>query len=237
MFEQSILIHQAHAKKTGAVAVSLTAQMVLVGTLLLIPLVYPERLPFVQPTLPMFLQLTPPPPPREPTQTAHVRPRPGGRNFIPTSIPPLRQFDDIAPISEPNTDVVSATVAPPALIGTLMAVIPPPPLPPVVTVPVETAPAKPVILTSAILASKLIRKVVPMYPRIAVTTRVSGTVKLRGVIAKDGTVQQLEVLSGHPLLTQAAVDAVRQWLYTPTLLHGSPVEVSAPIDVIFTLAQ
>ena len=67
--------------------------------------------------------------------------------------------------------------------------------------------------------------------------RVSGTVRLQGIIGKDGSIQQLQVLSGPPLLINAALDAVRQWLYRPTLLNGEPVEVIAPIDVIFRLSQ
>jgi protein TonB len=60
---------------------------------------------------------------------------------------------------------------------------------------------------------------------------------LQGIIGKDGSIQQLQVLSGPPLLINAALDAVRQWLYRPTLLNGEPVEVIAPIDVIFHLSQ
>jgi periplasmic protein TonB len=62
-------------------------------------------------------------------------------------------------------------------------------------------------------------------------------VKLVGVIARDGRIERLQVLSGHPLLVPAAVEAVRQWIYQPTLLSGEPVEVIAPIDVNFTLSQ
>ena len=87
------------------------------------------------------------------------------------------------------------------------------------------------------LAAKIVRKVIPAYPPLARQARVSGTVQLLGVIGKDGTVQQLQVISGHPLLVSAAVEAVKQWLYRPTLLNGEPVEVVAPIDVNFTLAQ
>ena len=61
--------------------------------------------------------------------------------------------------------------------------------------------------------------------------------KLHAIIAKDGTIQNLEVIAGHPLLVQAALDAVRQWRYQPTLLNGEPVEVDTTIDVIFSLNQ
>ena len=76
-----------------------------------------------------------------------------------------------------------------------------------------------------------------MYPRPASQFRISGTVHLLGIIANDGTIQKLQVLSGHPLLRQAALDAVSQWVYRPTVLNGQPVEVKAPIDVIFILSQ
>ena len=76
-----------------------------------------------------------------------------------------------------------------------------------------------------------------MYPPLARQTRINGTVRLHAIIAKDGSIQQLEVISGHPLLQQSALDAVRQWRYQPTLLNGEPVEVDTTIDVIFTLNQ
>jgi protein TonB len=76
-----------------------------------------------------------------------------------------------------------------------------------------------------------------MYPPLARQTRISGTVRLHAIIGKNGAVQQLEVISGHPLLVQAALDAVRQWRYRPTLLNGEPVEVDTTIDVIFSLNQ
>jgi len=86
-------------------------------------------------------------------------------------------------------------------------------------------------------SAKLTKQVVPVYPRPALQMRISGTVQLLGIIAKDGTIQRLQVLSGHPLLRQAAIDAVSQWVYRPTILNGQPVEVEAPIDVIFNLSR
>ena len=83
--------------------------------------------------------------------------------------------------------------------------------------------------------AKLVKKVIPDYPALAKMARVSGVVHLLGVIAKDGTIQNLQLISGPPLLARAAMEAVRQWVYEPTLLNGQPVEVIAPIDVNFTL--
>jgi protein TonB len=85
--------------------------------------------------------------------------------------------------------------------------------------------------------AKLVKKVIPEYPPLAKTARISGVVHLLGVIAKDGTIQNLQLIGGHPLLARAALEAVRQWVYRPTLLNGQPVEVIAPIDVNFTLGQ
>jgi protein TonB len=85
--------------------------------------------------------------------------------------------------------------------------------------------------------AKLVKKVIPIYPPLAKSARVSGVVHLLGVIAKDGTIQNLQLINGHPLLAHAAMEAVSQWVYQPTLLNGQPVEVIAPIDVNFTLAQ
>jgi len=86
-----------------------------------------------------------------------------------------------------------------------------------------------------LLATKLVNRVQPVYPALARQTRIQGVVRLHMILQKDGTVQQLEVLSGHPLLVQAAMDAVRQWRYQPTLLNGEPVEVDTTVDVVFAL--
>jgi periplasmic protein TonB len=67
--------------------------------------------------------------------------------------------------------------------------------------------------------------------------RIQGVVRLNAVIAKDGTISDLSVISGHPLLVPSALDSVKQWIYQPTLLNGNPVEVTTEIDVNFTLAQ
>ena len=85
--------------------------------------------------------------------------------------------------------------------------------------------------------SKLVSQSRPVYPAEAKQARIQGVVKLSAIIAKDGTVQHLEAISGHPLLIEAALDAVRQWVYQPTLLNGQPVEVQTDIDVNFTLSQ
>jgi TonB family protein len=84
---------------------------------------------------------------------------------------------------------------------------------------------------------KLIRQPRPIYPPEAKEARIQGKVQLMAVIAKDGTMKQLEVIDGNPLLVPAALDAVKGWVYQATLLNGEPVEVQTQIDVNFTLSQ
>lgn len=85
--------------------------------------------------------------------------------------------------------------------------------------------------------ARLIKKVSPEYPKKARKQHVQGAVRLHAIIAKDGSVKNLEVVSGDPLLVDAALKAVRQWRYEPTLIDGQPVEVDTTIDVKFALNQ
>jgi protein TonB len=86
-------------------------------------------------------------------------------------------------------------------------------------------------------AAMAIRAPKPAYPPLAKQARIQGTVRLNAIIGKDGTIQNLTAASGHPLLVPSAMEAVKQWLYKPTLLNGEPVEVVTVIDVNFTLSQ
>jgi protein TonB len=81
----------------------------------------------------------------------------------------------------------------------------------------------------------LIQKTIPVYPPIAKAARVSGTVVLQAIISKQGTIENLRVISGPAMLQQAAQDAVRQWRYRPYLLNNAPVEVETTVNVVFTL--
>jgi len=86
-------------------------------------------------------------------------------------------------------------------------------------------------------AANLIHKVTPLYPPEAKAARIQGVVRFNATIGKDGSVLDLQLISGHPLFVQPAQDAVKQWVYKPTLLNGDPVEVVTQIDVNFTLSQ
>jgi TonB family protein len=86
-------------------------------------------------------------------------------------------------------------------------------------------------------ALRIVTKVAPVYPQLAKSARVEGVVHLAAIIGQDGTMQELHSLGGPALLIQAAMDAVKQWVYAPTLLNGEPVAVETTIDVNFTLNQ
>jgi protein TonB len=110
--------------------------------------------------------------------------------------------------------------------GMVAAVAPPPPKP--------TAPQR-VKQGGNVTAASIITQTRPLYPPLARQARIQGNVVLHAIIDKDGKVAQLEVISGHPLLVQAALDAVKQWRYKPTQLNGDPVEVDTTITVTFTM--
>ncbi len=103
------------------------------------------------------------------------------------------------------------------------------------TEPPPKPPVKRVRQGGQFAAANIIKRVQPKYPHKARDAGIQGIVKLHVIIGKDGSVSQVEAISGHPLLIQAAIDAVRQWKYRPTLLNGEPVEVDTTIDIIFTL--
>ena len=86
-----------------------------------------------------------------------------------------------------------------------------------------------------VASANLVKKVQPTYPILARQTGIQGVVRLHAIIGKDGSVMQLEVISGHPLLVNAALEAVRQWVYQPMLVEGKPTEVDTTIDVLFQL--
>lgn len=247
MFEQSILLDQA-GKKTRALASSLSAQTLGIGVLILLPLIYNDRMPnaraWMSLALPSLL-LRRAPEPVEPAATSQSsraslsRTRPIFQ--APARIAALAQVADTGAVDlEVPAISLGAQTGVPGAIGDAELVsrriIEEPPIvaqPAVLT----KAPEKTLRVGGDVQAARLIRKVVPVYPPLARQARVSGTVRLAGVVAKDGTIQQLQVVSGHPLLVPAALDAVRQWVYRPTLLNGEAVELIAPIDVIFTLGR
>jgi protein TonB len=117
---------------------------------------------------------------------------------------------------------------PGGVIGGVVGGLPdaPPPPPP---------PAAPVRVGGNIKAPTKVKDAKPVYPAIAQSARVQGVVIIEATIGPDGTVRDAKVLRSIPLLDQAALDAVKQWQYTPTLLNGVPVPVIMTVTVNFTL--
>jgi len=237
MFEQSLLIHHGGARKTATFAASLTAQILVAGVLLIAPLFYHEVLPVLRVPDTIFVAgVTPAPPP---PAASHATARSSALALPGVFRPPvpirsdypqagITIVDDDVPVLSGNSGLATLPAGFPATLPRLDPAAP-------VKPDVVKLPAAPVRVGGDVQSANLIRRVVPAYPQSARQVRISGTVRLLGIIAKDGTIQKLQVLSGHPLLRQAALDAVRQWVYRPTFLNGQPVEVEAPIDVIFTL--
>ena len=114
---------------------------------------------------------------------------------------------------------------------------PAPPAPPRGPITAQAGSSERLRVGANLQAEKLLTKITPAYPPLAKQAAVQGTVSLTVTIAGDGVVKGVQLISGHPLLVAAATDAVRQWVYRPTLLNGQPVEVVTQVDVNFTLAQ
>jgi len=254
MFEQTF-VEGGQTKKTWTVMAAFVFQIVLVVIAVLIPLIWFEGIPAA--TFASFLVAPPPPPPPPPPPAAappvkvvKVIPRQfdAGRLMAPKVIP-----KEVATIKEeelpPPTTGASGVVggvpggvaggAPGGVLGGIINAVPsaaPPPPPP--PKPKEEAKqVQRIKIGGSVQQAKLIRQPKPVYPPLAKQARISGTVHLSAIIARDGTIQKLEVIGGHPLLVPAALEAVKQWVYQPTLLNGEPVEVQTTIDVNFTLSQ
>jgi len=235
--------------KRWTFALSLTLQVATLSLLMLIPLIFTEQLSQVITRGSMIFPPVPPSTPPPMQRVAQTQPRtaaPSNRfvdflkHFTPKPIDKMvTDAFGTAPLPECTNCVVGSTnrEAGPGFFGDGLGKTPPPPPVAVVERKIETVkPTAPVRMGGDVQNAKMVRRVLPVYPPLAKQARVSGTVRLQGVISKEGTIQQLQVISGHPLLVPAALEAVKQWVYRPTLLNGDPVEVIAPIEVNFTLS-
>ena len=233
MFEDSIL--KPKSKQGSAAMVSVVVQLIIVGVLILIPLIYTEALPK---GVSAFMIAPPPPPPPPPPPAAAVKvikvvsEIQNNQLRMPTKIPQKIQMvkEDTAPPEAPDSGVIGGVGGgtPGGVIGGFISSTP------IATVK-AAAPSR-VRISGGVAAGQLITRVNPVYPPLARSARVAGTVMLSAIIGKDGTIQNLKVISGHPMLTQAALDAVKQWRYKPYLLNGEPVEVDTQVQVNFTLS-
>jgi len=243
MFEDS-LIESGGKLKTKRGRTSVVAFMIefmIIGVMVLIPLIFTEALPKGQM---MFLLVAPPPPPPPPPPAAavvqHVRVIQtdivNGELRTPTKIPQKVKMiqEDEAPPAMASAGVVGGVPGGipggqmGGVIGGIISATP-------VAVPKIAAPQR-VRVSSGVSSGLLIRKVNPTYPPLARQARIQGTVVLQAQISKDGSIENLTLVSGHPMLAPAAIEAVKQWKYKPYLLNGEPVEVDTQVQVNFTLA-
>jgi len=247
MFADSLLQYEGQkGRQTLTTLLSFVLQCLMVGVLILLPLYFTEQLPKSQ--LLTFLIAPPPPPPPPPAaqQVAKIMKQiesdvlSGGQLRTPSRIPEKVQMikEEEAPPPMPSGGGVVGGVLggiPGGQLGGViggivsstsnLAIVPK--LQPVVPQRVR--------ISQGVTSGLLIHKVEPPYPVIAKSARIQGSVVLKAIIDRDGSIQDLQLVSGHPMLVPSAIQAVKQWRYRPYLLNGQPVEVETTITVIFSL--
>jgi protein TonB len=245
MFEDSLIESggRLSTRRGATTALSFGLQVVLIGILVLIPLLFTEALPKTQ--LMTFLVAPPPPPPPPPPpaaapikvvkqiQTDIIN----GQLRTPTKIPEKVQMIKEEEAPPPITSMAGVVGGVPGgvpggqmggVIGGIISSTP-------VAVPRVATPQR-VRVSQGVSQGLLIRKVQPNYPPLARQARIQGQVLLQAQISKQGTIENLQLISGHPMLAPAAIEAVKQWRYKPYFLNGEPVEVETQITVIFSLS-
>lgn len=224
-------------KQKWTMLLSVGMQVAVVGVLLILPLLFTEVLP--KGMLTTFLAAPPPPPPPPPPAVmvvhrpvVHIDPHTAPA-VIPRHVVMIHE-DPTPPDAGTVTGGVVGGISGGTTGGVMSGIIggtqPGPPPPP--------APKQErVRIGGNVIAAKIKRQTLPVYPTMAKTAHVSGTVVLHAIIAKDGTVQQVSFISGPALLMSSALNAVKQWTYEPTYLNGEAVEVDTTVSVVYSLQQ
>ena len=235
MFEDSLMESggriKTNQKWTGLI--STLVQLGLVGFLVLLPLIFTEALPKGQ--LTTWLVAPPPPPPPPPPaapQIQHVQKVSeivDGALRTPTKIP--KQIKMITEEEAPaNAGVTGGVVggvpggSSGGVIGGIIGSAAPPP---------KVATPQKLRVSSGVADGLKVHDVQPTYPQMARIAHIQGDVLLQATISKTGAIENLRAIQGHPILIQAAMDAVRQWKYKPYILNGEPVEVETTVKVQF----
>lgn len=213
-------------RKWYTVPVSLLSHAAIVIAVVVVPLLATEVLPAPWQPMEIILAGPTPPPPPPPRRLDSVKP-PANSNLPPTEAPdgfapekpvaPREPFEFDTPNIVGGDENVERIVAPP----------------PETTV----APPVPVRVGGTVRQPQKVRHVDPVYPQLAILARLEGVVIIEATIGPDGKLMDARVLRGHQMLDQAALTAVRQWEFTPTLLNGVPVPVIMSVTVRFTLSK
>ncbi len=242
MFEDSLIESGGvlKMKRRAATIVSLAMQGALVAALAALPLLYTEALPKVS-----LSTLVAPGPPAGPPAPARpeaarraARPRDsdmmGQKLREPQEIPKhvARIEESAAPLPEipASGPGVPGGTGPSEgnALNTIFNLTPPPVAP-------KPTVSRPLRVSQGVAQGFLVREVKPIYPPLARQARIQGTVLLQAIIGKEGSIERLRLVSGHPMLAPAAIEAVKQWRYRPYTLNGEPVEVETEITVNFVL--
>ena len=242
MFEDSLFESggKLKTKRGGTTTIAFFVQVIIIGIMVLIPLLFTEALPDAMRMT--FLAAPPPPPPPPPPPAAVVRVKQVETDIVnnqlrqPTRIPKKVEMikEDAAPppIDAGVVGGVPGGVPGGSMGGVMGSILSATNAPP----PKVAAPTR-IRVSSGVTQGLLVRRIEPQYPQMAKIARVQGAVVLAAVIGKDGAIENLHVVStASPLLNQAALDAVRQWKYRPYILNGEPVEVDTTVTVNFTLS-
>jgi periplasmic protein TonB len=244
MFEDSLIESggKLKTKRGRTSAIAFLIQIGIIVVMILIPLIFTEALPRTQ-LMTLLVAPPPPPPPPPPPAAAPVRivkhietDIVNGELRTPTKIPKKVEMikEDEAPPPVMSTGVLGGVPggvpggSMGGVIGSVLSSTP--------TVAPKIATPQRVRVSSGVQSGLLVRKVNPSYPPLARQARIQGTVILQAEISKDGNITNLQLISGHPMLAPAAIEAVKQWKYRPYLLNGEPVEVETTIQVNFTLS-
>ncbi len=245
MFEDSLIESggKLKTKRGWTSIVSFLLQFVIIGVMVLIPLIFTEALPKTV-TL-GFLVAPPPPPPPPPPAAAPVKivhqvqtDIINGQLRTPTKIPQkvkMIQEDEAPPPVAATTGVVGGVPggvpggSMGGVIGSVLSAAN------TAIVPKMATPQR-VRVSSGVQQGLLVRRVQPNYPPLARQARIQGSVILQAQISKNGDIENLQLVSGHPMLAPSAIEAVKQWKYKPYLLNGEPVEVETTIQVNVSLA-
>ena len=216
---------------------SLTVQAIILGVFVVMPLLVLEVLPAQQ--LATFL-VAPPPPPPPPPPAPDIKSVPqvseivNGQLMVPSKIPKTIKMikEEESPPQASQGGVLGGVVGgvPGGSTSGVLGAI----LEPVHTAPVVAVPKR-LKISSGVSEGLLLQRVEPQYPPLARSAHLEGTVQLRALISKEGTIENLQAISGHPFLLPAAIAAVKQWHYRPYMLNGEPLEIETIVIVNFHL--